>query len=99
MSKTARDKMSYEEEASFVAKCFEAYENEGFAKLFWTPYGDHAQYKNQPFEVISRQTTEDYDRCVLPVWRIKIRDGEEISAYPEEIVLSEMINNGYRLEN
>jgi hypothetical protein len=39
----------------------------------------------------------DYDLEVLPVWKIQFEDGQIHEAYPEEIIPSEMKNNGCKL--
>ena len=93
-----RNDMTREKEKQFVADCFECYEQEGFAKKFWSPYSDYKTRIGQNFEVIKRCTTEDSDLSRLPMWRIKFTDGTIIKAYPEEIIPSEMKNNGCSLE-
>lgn len=92
-----RDEMTEEEELRFVDDCFNLYEKEGFSPVYWSPFTDHEDRKGQEIEVFERCTVEDCDLCVLPMWKIKFRDGEVIHAYPEEIVPSEMRANGCRL--
>lgn len=90
-----RDKMLKEEEQEFVNACFEAYETEGFAEKFWSPYESMKYYCGKPFVVIGRCTEKDYDLECLPAWRIEFEWQECITAYPEEIILSEMKANGF----
>lgn len=94
-----RDEMTEDEEKEFVADCFSAYESDGFANVFWSQGGDYKQYHGKHFEVIGR--TPIYDgknngarlEC-LPMWNIKFDDGFKMSAYPDEIILREMKDNG-----
>jgi hypothetical protein len=60
--------------------------------------GDFEEYYNKPFKVIDRLTEKECDLECLPMWKIKFEDGEIIHAYPDEIVPSEMISNGCKLE-
>ena len=91
-----RDKMEEELEEQFVADCFKLYEKEGFSSVYWSPFTDHEGREGQQIEIVGRCTTENYDLCVLPMWKIKFPDGNVIDAYPEEIVPSEMRANGCR---
>lgn len=93
-----REDMSKEREREFVNDCFTYYENEGFAKKFWSPFEDYKQREGQHFEVIRRCTEEDADISALPMWIIKFKDGTVIGAYPEEIIPHEMIDNGCSLK-
>lgn len=92
-----RDQMSEEREKEFVNDCFDCYEKDGFAKKFWSPFGDYKDCIGQNFEVVGRCTTNDSDLSVLPMWNIKFSDGTAIGAYPEEIIACEMKNNGCTL--
>ena len=94
----SRDEMSEEREKAFVSDCFECYEQEGFAKKFWSPFGDYKERFGQNFEVIERCSIKDTDLCVLPMWNIKFSDGIVIGAYPEEIIPKEMRENGCDLD-
>ena len=93
-----RSKMSEEMEKAFVNDCFDCYEQEGFAKKFWTPYSDYADRIGQSFKVIGRCSAEDSDLSVLPMWDIELPDGVVIVAYPEEIIPREMKHNGCSLD-
>lgn len=95
-----RDEMPAEREREFVADCFDCYEAEGFSERFWSQGGDFPEYKGKPFEVIGRVPELDpahpdgADLECLPMWRIRFEDGYEMAAYPDEIVPSEMRDNG-----
>ncbi len=95
-----RHEMNTERELEFVSDCFECYEAEGFAKRFYSPFGDYGERIGKPFEVIGRVPVRDEqhkdgaDLECLPMWRIRFEDGFELSAYPEECIPSEMIDNG-----
>ncbi len=43
-----------------------------------------------------RFSMNDCDLCTLTMWNIKFADSTVISAYPEEIILSERKNNRKR---
>lgn len=89
-----REEMSKDEEREFVNACFEAYETEGFAEKFWSPYESLEDYIGKPFKVVKRCTEENYDLECLPAWRIEFEWEEGIDAFPEEIIPSEMKANG-----
>ena len=91
-----RSEMDEKRELEFVKDCFECYEQDGFAKKFWSPFGDHKEWFGESFEVIGRCSTKDSDLSSLPMWNIKFEDGTVFGAYPEEIIPSEMKANGYR---
>ena len=87
-----------EREMLFVNDCFECFEKEGFAKKFWSPFGDDKERIGQSFKVVGRCSTKDSDLSSLPMWNIKFSDGTVIGAYPEEIIPREMKENGCPLE-
>lgn len=89
-----REDWPIEKERDFVSRCFSSYEAEGFAKQFWSQGGDFARYHGESFEVIGRATEDDADLCVLPMWKIKFQDGDELCVYPDEIIPREMKDNG-----
>lgn len=93
-----RSEMSEEREMLFVNDCFECFEKEGFAKKFWSPFGDDKERIGQSFKVVGRCSTKDSDLSSLPMWNIKSSDGTVIGAYPEEIIPREMKENGCPLE-
>ena len=93
-----RSEMSEEREMLFVNDCFECFEKEGFAKKFWSPFGDDKERIGQSFKVVGRCSTKDSDLSSLPMWNIKFSDGTVIGAYPEEIIPREMKENGCPLE-
>lgn len=76
----------------------ECFEKEGFAKKFWSPFGDYQERIGQSFKVVERCSTKDSDLSSLPMWNIKFSDGTVIGAYPEEIIPGEMKENGCPLE-
>ncbi len=89
-----REEMPDERAREFVNDCFALYEQEGFADRFWSPYGDYKERFGEPFTVVERCTEENCHLDVLPLWNIRFEDGTVIGAYPEEIVPSEMKENG-----
>ena len=94
-----RENMTEEREKQFVNDCFSCYENEGFSKKFWSPFGYHKDKEGESFEVVGRCTNENSDLSSLPMWNIKFEDGSIASVYPEEIIPREMKGNGCTLEN
>jgi len=82
----------------YTRACFDVMEYEGFAPHYWTPYSDQdlVRHIGERFKVVCRLWEPQYDLEVLPAWRIRFENGEEIEAYPEEIILSAMIPNGYK---
>ena len=90
-----RDDMSEDREKEWVDFCFDAYESDGFKKTFGTPSYEDRQYLGMKFEVIGRvpNIEDDFengaDLETLPMWNIRLEDGTEMAAYPEEICLSE----------
>lgn len=95
-----RDEMTEDRERAFVEDCFACYEEEGFAKKFWSQGGDYKEYVGKPFTVVGRvpeydsQHKDGADLECLPMWRIRFKDGQEIDAYPDEIIPNEMLDNG-----
>ena len=77
---------------AFVNDCFDTYEYIGFAETFDSPYEDCEHLKGMRFTVISKLNEESADLEVLPMWKIRFENGEEIDAYPEEICLAERNN-------
>lgn len=93
-----RGNMTMEQQLQFVEDCFACYEQEGFAKMYWSPYSDRTKYIGKAFTVVGRVPVYDgnndgADLDCLPMWTIRFEDGYETSAYPEEIVPSEMKAN------
>ncbi len=90
----ARYEMTEAQERDFVEKCCELYETE-IAKTFWTPYEQYKSKIGLSFSVVRRLTESDgYDIEALPGWKILLSDGDEISAWPEEICRSDRVANG-----
>lgn len=88
----ARDELDYETEKKFVNDCFDTYEHIGFTETFDSPYTDYKYLKGMRFTVIGRLNENNADLEVLPMWKIRFENGEEIDAYPEEICLAERNN-------
>ena len=90
-----RSNMTYEREKEWVDFCFEAYENDGFSETYEGPYDQYEQYKGMKFTVDGRVSDEngEVDLEVLPLWHITLENGEKITAFPEEICLTEMNKN------
>lgn len=93
----SREEMTIEQERNFVNDCFDLYEQEGFAKVFYTPYDALNNRIGQSFSVVGRVNEGQESLDVLPMWYIKFEDGHKTCAYPEEIIPSEMIDNGCKL--
>ena len=92
-----RYEMSDERHKEFVEDCFKLYEQEGFNDTFWSPFGENETYGGKPYKVIRRGTEDDGIFIEqLPVWLIQFEDGNELFAYPEELIMSEMEYNGYK---
>ena len=98
-----RDEMTEEREREWVDFCFEAYESDGFTPTFETPYDDElVEFNGMKYEVLSRvkefkDDPKGADLECLPMWNIRLENGKEIAACPEEICLSETIE--YKKKN
>lgn len=86
-----------EYEKDYVENCFNLYEQEGFAKKFWSQ--EYTDKIGKNFKVLSRCTEKTAYLEYLPMWRIKLSDGTVLSACPEEIIPSEMRKKGCDLED
>lgn len=73
---------------------FAEYEAEGYSQKFWTPYTDYKSRIGETFKVVRRIGDNEVDAECLPIWKIKFKDGFEISAFPEEIIPSAILANG-----
>jgi len=95
-----RDDMSKEREKEWVDFCYEAYEADGFAETFGTPYSGERKYLGMKFDVLGRVPLieDDFDNGAelecLPMWNIRFEDGTEMAAYPEEICNTERWEQG-----
>lgn len=87
-----RERMSKTREREFVKCCFDIYEKEGFSEKFWSPYEDGAKHIGKSFKVLNRTTEENNCLSCLPLWDIELEDGTLLTAYPEEIIPSEIKN-------
>jgi hypothetical protein len=90
-----RCEMTQDEHKKFVEDCYAAYEEEGFASKFWTPYDQYKDRIGQEFRVLRRVGFDENDIEVLPMWHIEFADGFTTLAYPEEITFGDMVANGY----
>ncbi len=90
-----REDMETDREKEWVEFCFDAYESDGFKKTFGTPYYDSREYVGMKFTVLGRvpNIEDDFENGAdlecQPLWNIKLENGVEMAAYPEEICLSE----------
>ena len=89
-----RDDMTEERELEYVSDCFDAYEEDGFADTFGTPYCGEKSLVGKKFVVVGRVSQDEAELECLPMWNIQFEDGKQIAAYPEEIIKSEQIANG-----
>lgn len=95
-----RDEMTKEQEKEWLEDCYSLYEKKGFVRCFWSCGGDYEEYHEKPFKVLRRTKESDgFDMECLPAWRIEFKDGKLLDAYPSEIIPSEMIDNGCKIEN
>lgn len=87
----SREDLSKMEHRAYVAKCYDLYAREGFAKTFESFYSDVGDYIGSPFKVLREISLDDpeYDLESLPQWEIQFPDGATMVAKPEEIILSE----------
>lgn len=90
-----REDMTEEREREWVDFCFDAYESDGFKSTFGTPYSGEKKYVGMKFDVLGRvpDIKDDFENGAdlecQPMWVIRLENGEEMAAYPEEICLSE----------
>lgn len=84
-----REQMTEERELEWVEYCFEAYEADGFAETYHTPFKQYEEFEGKPFTVVKRLNEYDADLCSLPMWIIKFEDGNTLAAWPEEICNTE----------
>lgn len=56
-------------------------------KFFVSPHDQFAERNNQKCEIIGKidEPDDTHDAEVLPMYRIRFADGEEIEAWPEEL--------------
>lgn len=86
--------LTEEEEREFVNGCYELYEKEGFSNVFYQDGYAKPDFHGGRFEVIGRCTEKTHDLECLPMWKIRfLKDGFEWEGYPEEICLSEILEN------
>lgn len=86
--------LSEDEERNFVDDCFDMYERIGFAETFKSIYKKDSELTGMKFSIIGR-VKEDVNRdegmelAFLPMWNIKLENGDTTFAFPEEICLVE----------
>jgi hypothetical protein len=72
--------------------------NETKGKLretFWTPYEDTKQYVDKPFRLVRALTNLEVDtECVGELFIIRFDNGEEVTAWFEEIYEKSCVVNG-----
>lgn len=91
----SRNDLSEVEERNWVNDSFDTYEHIGFADTFGTPYTGEKKYEDMRFTVLGRvkEITEDKENGAdlecLPMWNIRLENGDIMAAYPEEICLAE----------
>jgi hypothetical protein len=58
-------------------------------ETFTTPFSQYAERDGQPFEIVGVIAAADdhHDQEVLPMYLIRFPDGEQIEAWPEEVLL------------
>lgn len=86
-----RSEQNFEEELSYVEDLFDTYEQFGFLESFSSPFEDERKYEGMSFTVLRRLSyvLDDVDLECLPMWLIRLEDGTEMQAYPEEICQAE----------
>ena len=78
---SAREHMTEEREKEYIDFAFKVYENDGFLKTI-----KGTDFDGLKFKVLRRIETNEVDELYyLPMWQIRLENGEEIAAYPEEI--------------
>ena len=67
-------------------------------RTFTTRHVQYIDYIGQPFEVLQRIDAPSikYDADILPMYRIRFRDGKEIDAWPDEVEESVRRSHGGR---
>lgn len=88
----SRGDLTREENQAYIQDCFDLYEKIGFSETFHASKRanqKHKRYDGLKFEVFSRIS----GLANMPMWNIKMENGDIISAEPEEICLAEMDND------
>ena len=91
-----RETMTAEREREFVNGLSICYENEGFNKVFWSPYANEGemQYYGKPFKVLGRTSEIRNNLKILPLWDIEFEDGKQLTVEPFEIFTKAMKDEG-----
>ena len=95
-----REDLCEDDERNYVNDCFDIYEQIGFASTYGTPYAGEEKYDGMKFTVLGRvKDIKDDDKGAdlecLPMWNIRLENGETMAAYPEEICLAERKSISY----
>lgn len=90
----SRNDLTEEQEREFVDDCYQAYEHGGFAEKIVSPYECENLRNGMRFEVLGRvpEIKDDpngVDLECLPMWRLRLENGDVMYAFPEEICLDE----------
>lgn len=91
-----RENMSKEKEREYVNDLFSVYENEGFNKVFWSPYNNEGEekYYGKTFKVLGRCPETRNNLSLLPLWDIEFEDGKQLTVEPCEIFTKAMKDEG-----
>lgn len=77
--------VSEERVEEFVEDLFKTFEYDGFRETFESPYITERKYNGLSFKVIRRCDKSECDVESMPMWKIKLENGVELTAFPEEI--------------
>lgn len=69
----------------YVEDLYDLHESTGFREKFKSPHNCMQKYNGLSFNVVRRYGKEDCDYEVMPIWLIRLDNGAEIEAFPEEI--------------
>ena len=67
-----RDFMSEEEEREFINDYSVCCENEGFNRVFWSPYEEQKEHIGKKFKVLRRLNEEECFFDAQPMWEIEM---------------------------
>ena len=75
-----RENMSKEREREYVNDLFSVYENEGFNKVFWSPYDNEGEekYYGKTFKVLGRCPETRNNLSLLPLWDIEFAESLDL---------------------
>lgn len=87
-----RSQLTEAEHKAYILYCYDLYEATGFIPRFDSHYESEEKHNGMSFTVIGRVELDDKDWDLenLPAWHIRfIENGEEYTAYPEDICMEE----------